>query len=624
MPPTAAQNIRTSITGFDINFRYFALGDYFTKIADLSIFTADAAPTGWTISGNSITTTTPWTEITSDVAFEGRLTEDWTDGTISFTCDLRGYNYNKTYLASGYAILCLYKITNTTGPVSSDTEWILHWLGVIDANTRVDDYQHGDTWSITIRSAEAAWLTTDAIHLTLGAENVAEDGATVDASSILATPESEVANGEFVGTTVDLSPSNIVDNDMRTLWISQDPPITTGETPDSAQGGTYGSSFKIDEVFCWPVAGYNQTDVWWVEFVYIAGLGSPDLAGGNEFWIWARNAAGDDVIYAPYRVSPNAGLTVAGGDRFILCGNRAKAEAYAGPFHGAAKQIIETKGVSSYAPPANLTTPLSTERTFSLHPTDGYIIFGASNGTNYDAVVWGNPTLPALYASTSGWIGDSVIAPAADSGHSIRRYPSCGGKDESGTGTTDSNRNWDWKEEYYPRPGDKWTPNTPQWLKVTLRKHETLLTEDAAIGAEVLKISDTYGWPDTGDGIIEGETFTYEVDGATLTLDAGLSDPHANGAALYPYADSQAQWGWLTNSLILKRPIGKPNIMKGRVYISHEDGCGNPNLDDLTDAAWESDYDHNYSFNATISETDPGKAPPISEDAAIKYILQLG
>ena len=404
---TAAQIANTTATAFDVGLRYFASGALYTALtaAHLANFTRHGAAPAL-LSG--------WTELDT-VAFEGSLTHDWTENAVTWAARLRGWSYDAALLAPGFAIACTYRITRS----GYDSGWLLDWVGVIDANDRRDDYRKGAAWAVTVRSAEATLLTTDAAYLVLGAENVAEDGASVSASSTLATPEAEAGTGEYVGTTITLSPDYVVDDDMRTLWISQDPPNLTEEAVSTTAG-----SFIIDEVFAWPLPGYDAADVWWLEL--LCPLGISDLTGGDNYWVWARNADGDDVVYWPAQVTPNAGVGVGTGERLILCGRRTRAEAYCGGFHSAA-QAVELSGVRCFPAPTTQDDDgdwiwdYTTVKHFSLHATDGYILFGKYTSTNYDMVVWGNPTLPTYYSNALGWTGGGFNPPAAKSGYSIRR-----------------------------------------------------------------------------------------------------------------------------------------------------------------------------------------------------------
>ena len=67
---------------------------------------------------------------------------------------------------------------------------------------------------------------------------------------------------------------------------------------------------------------------------------------------------------------------------------------------------------------------------------------------------------------------------------------------------------------------------TPQWLKIELREHETLLSAAVDAGDTTLPVSSSYGWPVTGTGIIEGDTFSYTADGNDLLLGAGIASGH--------------------------------------------------------------------------------------------------
>ena len=149
---------------------------------------------------------------------------------------------------------------------------------------------------------------------------------------------------------------------------------------------------------------------------------------------------------------------------------------------------------------------------------------------------------------------------------------------------------------HFRGPARSGTPIRRSGSKLELREHETLLSAAVGAGDKTLPVSSAYGWPVTGTGIIEGDTFSYTVDGNDLLLSSGIAGGHAEQAVLYPTVGGVTQTGWLVNRVVLKRPPGLSNLATGRCYLSHNTDCGTPDLDDIGDVTWESDYDWNAAY----------------------------
>ncbi len=575
LPPNADAVANTTAPMFDIRLRYFASGTQFTALTDLADFNTTTYPTTWTVSGETITPAAPWVEITNLVIHDGSWEQRWDNSVISMTTSLRGNNYNATYLAPGCAIACFWRITRDT----YDSGWLLFWLGMIDSGEFVVEYKNGLAWKRSICGVEGSIETTDAPRLIAGVINMAED-ASVTASTTLAVPESEANNGEFIGTTANVEPGNVVDGRSGTAWISQDAPITIGETAVTTTGYPV-----IDEVFNTPIAGYSRGSTWWIEIYHPGNAGSIDFSARDVSLITINSSGEYATLSFKYPagdiVTDNNSYTLEDGERCIICADQRVFEAYTG---GAidAKFVLEAK---SFGTLEYLDTGLAysdTYRLFDLAATDGFVIlYLPENGGTYDVVKWGSPTLPTRIPAAH-WTGPGIsITPLP--GQSLRRSPS----------GTDTNTAADWIAENYPRPGAKWTPSTPQWLLLELREHESTLDIDVVASTTTLTISEgTTGWLDSGTGVIEGDTFNYTGrDSNILTGVTGLIADHPRGAPLYPLdVNNEAQTGWCIVGGKIKRRPELSTIKRARVYISPWSNCRTPNIADLEDVAWETDY----------------------------------
>ena len=240
------------------------------------------------------------------------LTDIWASAPC-WSTELQGENYDEDYFAVDRAVMCLRRIVR--GAYNSG--WVVWWIGCIAAGEWRDDYRLGAQWQRSVRGTDVTLRLTDAPRLTAGRINIAED-ASATASTTLATPSVEAANGEFVGTTANVGASNVVDQRLNTVWISQSPPSsTTASIAYNAQVP------KIDEVFFKPVAGFDPDRAWWVEIVNAS-------TNSTVVSIW-------DMLFVTYTALgahvatrfPAAG-ELEPGERLVICGNRATFEAMTG------------------------------------------------------------------------------------------------------------------------------------------------------------------------------------------------------------------------------------------------------------------------------------------------------
>lgn len=574
MTLTQTQLDNTSAASFDVRLRFFADGMDFDVRTDLTGYTADAAPAGWTISGDAITPGGAWTEITARVAGDVTYTYEWSEGQMTWQAALRGWEYDAALLGAGKSVLCLRRMTRPATALSAayDTGWVLWWLGVIQDGGWKDDYKKGGPWQRTVKSVDATLALTDAPRLTVGRLRV-EEGAGVTASSTLATPAAEAGNGEFVGSLANVEPGNVVDGRTASVWISQDPPVTEAEPT------AYWPGPLVDEVFNEPVAGYSRARSWWVEIVnpYVYPLEFGAKSGKpSSYGLYARNAAGQNVVMQ-FVTDKTTSMILQPGDRLVVCGHQQTFEAITGGAN-VARFVVEAISKPVFVAAAD-GAPTTTEAEFDLHPTDGFVVVGTpwdaiGWGTYWSGVKWGTVTMP-----WATWVGAGVSLAGIQPGQSIRRKP-------SGTNTTSAA---DWAIEPYPHPGAKWAPALPQWLRVELREHVSTLGADAAAGATTLTIDEgTTGWPAAGDGVIEGDTFSWTGRAAgSLTGVTGLASGHVQGAVVYPTrSDGEAMTGWRSLDALVKRLPGRSKIKRLRAYTSPFGDCRTPD-----DELWTADYD---------------------------------
>lgn len=601
MTLTAAEVANTVADAFDVRLRYFAASKLFTTLTDLADFrVVDAAPNNWIVSGDNITPTASWSEVTSHIHHNGSFTATWSGGQITWQATIGGNSYQAEYWGAGQAICCLRRIVRG----AYDSGWVLWWIGVCEAGRSADDYRKGGQWQRTVRGIEATLELADSPRLVVGNVNVLE-GATATASSTLATPGDEAGNGEFVGVTAAVDASNAVDGRRGTVWIAQNAPSLTGESLASAAG------LKVDEVFNHPVAGYNRSTAWWVEIVNTSGgaieIGSKVDSNGNRVWTnWALYALNSDGQTAMVQFVPrnsDTELSIGEGERFIVCADRRIFNALTGGASGA-KHVLETKALGPVAPDGDLKWT-DTYRKFDLKPENGWVIVGtrydeSTLNRESDGVKWGTVTMADENGTSPGlniwaqWSGAGVNIGSIANGQSIRRSP---------TGT-DTHAAADWTIEPFPRPGSKYDEDAPEWLQLVTQAHTSTLGENISAGANTIIINQgTLGWPVSGNGVFDNaDEFAYT--GRTATALTGVTGvgAHTAGAALWPLDNNdEAMTGWYCARLeVYRRNEQAGAISRARVYLSPYTDCATPE-----DANWETDYAVALSYQRFVGPIPP-------------------
>lgn len=584
---------------YDVGLRYFALGADFKTLTIANNFPVTGDPVGWNVGTTQIIPAPPWIEVTDSIHFNGAFDYEWNDNKITWSATLQGQNYNATYFGAGKALLCMRRTTC----VGFDSGWTLWWLGCIEAGGYTDNYKHGMNWQRTVKGVDATLKTTDAPRLVVGKTNLAAD-ASVSVSTTLAVPAEEIPNHEFIGATANVEGNNIVDERLNTLWIAQYPPSVIADTLPLYHNTQ--AQLKIDELFFSPVTGYDPRKTWWFEIVSMAdkmSFGSGAFANG---WIATLNA--DGVPVAVHLSGFTSELNF--GERVVVCANRKRFEEYTGGANGA-MHIFETDTLPECYRIINYTqfsNPLpdtyydtihldtSVRMSFTPNPVGGYLYltpYYAQAFRDLDGIKWGyNEPLPSGARESFIWQGANIPLPAT--GQSMKRKPSGGGVQTGyGSNNYDSNTAADWVLSDYPRPGDKYEANQFEWALLELKAHTSTLSALAGSTVNQLTFDEgVEGWPASGIGVIEGDTFTYsERSSSALEGVTGLVDDHVVGALAYPYYNNLAQTGWLVSSLEIKRPLGLAYLKRIEVYFSPYANTDSPDGTNASSIDWQGSYE---------------------------------
>ena len=589
MTLTANQIANTTADQFTVRHRYFAANALLNTLT-LADYQVGPGPIGWTVSGDTITPATGWTEITRLIAWEGEFIDQWRDAQRTWSVNLSGQDFSASYFGLGNAIACFVRYTRGV----YDTGWTLEWLGAVDRCERRDDYRAGDLWRMTVGSLNVTLEVHDAPRLVAGKINLAT-GAGLDTSPTLTSATDEASSGEFVNTTVTIADTNMIDGSMATLWISQNVPTIEGEGAAAAH--------RINEVFFKPVAGYDASKVWWIEIYNNSGSSTGDNV---TFDILAYTSAGKIA----HVVIPK-GDEQEDGTAIIICANRARAEAYAGSFEYAARvyetDMMETDELVSVGTNESGLAYLVTSGEhcdFDLNTTGGWVFWlykggWLGGGDWHDAVKWGTAVAGPGGDDHSMWTGATIDISGLVGGQSLRRSPAC----------TDTNTAADWVAGI-PTPGHYFSASNAQWVKLELLEHTSTLTDAITSESTTIKFDEgVQGWPASGQGICETDVFDYtNRTGDTLIGVTNISGNHAKGATCHPYVDGLAQTGWFATDVVLRRRPGMPKIKRVRAWFSKY--AGNP--DYTEENFWES---YEEPFPTVVNGTSDVDGT-ISEDGA--------
>lgn len=573
---TATEQANSGATAFDVRLRVYAGPDY--RTLDLTAFAVGSLPPGWASADEP---GDGWTEITDRTTQNGSLTHERSGSALRWRAELNGWNYDAGLLGIGRAILVL-RTSEAAGVTTGPGLW---FVGQVCAGGSQDDCKHGGQWTRTIRGTDSLLERANAPRLTAGPINLA-DGASASASSTLATPEAEAGNGEFMGSTANVGAGNAVDGNLNTVWISADAPTVTGETP------LLGAEL-LDKVFIKPLTGYDQAKLWWVE-IYNGAVGDMRMNGvythslGETIIPWGLEDQAGGVLTWPKEWND----VLRQGQRGIICSSRADFEAYTGGARSAA-WIKEAKS-----------WPLRTGETrLSINPTAGWVrlrvwTVGAT-WHNVDTVAWtADGSAPA--PSVDGWSGAALNAGTLPAGSVWRRSPS----------GNDSHTAADWVADAQAEPGDYAQPGQVEWLPVEPAG------QDAAwerLTGMRLFLTNTTGFPNAGNGVCEGDAFSWTARTRNyLSGVTGLSG-HSQGARVYATDGGVAQTGWPAKRIEIRRRAGLSVIKRLRLYIQ-QTGETAPRMPG--EDGWDTDWDANY-----LSYVWPPKPKDDSTEDCITFSL---
>lgn len=603
---------------FDVRNRFFANVLY--SSIDPTGFTRNAAPTGWYVSGDTITPSGTWVEVTNLINANRsiEINTSLNGSSITWNAKLSGYGYNEGYFGIGRAILCMTRTSKTSeysyfvigqslmGDQYSDLSpntvygidsgWVLDWMGVVINGEYNNDYRNGAEWTRSVGGVNNLLSRINAPRKILTPYNIAS-GKSVDASTTLVNAYLEARNKEFIGTTATVSPSNVTDENIRTPWISDGTPSTVGDTEAKNAGAV------ISEIMLIPAPGWNQKTAWWFEINAVNGPFTPNHRSNEGDCITFTNSRGQVFDFR------NTGWTydLAMGHFGVVCSDRKIFNAYTGGRHGVDWVYdLSTANINEYG--------LGGGFDFWLNPESDYItVYSPANLGMVDVVAWsrdgsvgsdwGDPGhLPSDQWGYRVGSDDDDYYTVLDQAISLNDLGYQPGNSIKRKNTNyDTNRYLDWELCIYPTPGTRLLPQFFEWLHIDLGLVDTTITADSAAGATQLQLSDTIGWTTSGYnyGIVEGEIFSYTgIDGTSLvgipaTGELSLKAPHSSGAICTPAfpADLDRNNLYPVRFIKLMRRDGLPTIFKARIFVSKYEAPTMPDINEPWQVAWMQDWD---------------------------------
>lgn len=260
--------------------------------------TVDGEYSGLHTSGSPVLFWYPLESVLDSPALFEQISENF--AATLWTATVPGNLFPLGILRSDHIVLLQVR-RYAAGAWDSWRNWFWGWLE--GSNIRDDQNRVAD-WEANVVSSAGVLTTTKAPAIKIGLRNLALSGSAT-ASSTLTVADSEIGNGEFTGSDPDLSPAQVLDNKLSTLWISagyigEDNPI---DLPDHIR-----EKIGITQVFISPTPGNPGTR--WIEITAI------EAVTGNHTII----AGWDYVLPIP--------IALEAGDRLLVVENPAAFSAY--------------------------------------------------------------------------------------------------------------------------------------------------------------------------------------------------------------------------------------------------------------------------------------------------------
>lgn len=542
--PTEHQLLNTVTPAYDVQLRYFG-GIVYRSIAASGIATLLASFT------DPDSPETGWTEITDRISYASRITETWRGASITFQAELAGWDYDDTLLETGLSIICFRRIWRPTGTGTAPAgwqSWTVAYIGEIVDKLNKDDYRHGQEWTRTVVGHDHLLSTRNAPRIEAGKMSATE-GAAVAGTGALATPEDERDTGEFVGGRASVALSNLVDDNINTVYISSIVPSgVENPFPDAYWDGATLAS----EIFFRPHPGWSVDRAWWVE-AYNQRANDPTARVGF------RCATHSGGVYTYYDVGNGSGWSgLSAGRCCLFVANRTAFDQLNGSDNISAEWIVD---VSEH---------------MAVHLTDDSAVWVGDQ-----VIAWapGGASRSYEFASYATWDGPTLDSSSCGTGQSLLNTFGSG-----------------WVVNDYPHPGSNGTGFGPVWLKVTLNENVCETLDEVSAASTSIRLDNYLGWVQPASGSKQGSILSNIFEWTSRDATSGLQGvtwisapgaPIPAGTRCYPYENSIAQTGFpITATHLVRRK--QPAIKNYRVYWSPYAARS------YTESGWATDYYDHY------------------------------
>lgn len=540
MTLTEHQQLNTVTPAYDVQLRYFG-GVVYRSIAASGIATLLASFT------DPDDPAAGWTELTDRISYASRVTQTWRGSSITWQAELSGWNYDDTLLETGLTVLCFRRIWRPTGTTTAPAgwqSWSVAYIGEIVDKVNKDDYRHGQEWSRTVVGHDHLLSTRNAPRIEAGKVR-GTDGASVTGTGALATPEDERDTGEYVGGRASVALSNLVDDNINTVYISS---IIPGGISNDFPGAYWDGGTLVGEIFIKPYAGWSVDRAWWIE---VYNQRSQDATARVAFQC-ATHSGG---TYTYYNVgNGSAWPNLTSGHAGLFVGNRTAFDQLNGSDNIGAEWIVD---ISEH---------------MTVHLTDDSAVYAGNH-----VIAWAPGGAVRSYSFGDGitWSGATLDSSALSTGESWNNT--------FGSGFVVNS---------YPHPGAYGTGVGPVWLKVLLNENVCKTLDEVTAASTSIRLDNYLGWVEPVSGSKQGSILSYVFNWTSRDATTGLqgvtwvnAPPSAIPAdtRCYPYENSIAQTGLpITATHLVRRKL--PTVESYRVYWSPYDARA------YTESGWQADY----------------------------------
>ena len=517
---------------------------------------------------------TQWVDITNLVTGNLTIGMQERDGIGTWDVSLGGHGYNSRLIQQDVAVLGMWRFRPASGVLATWTDWTVAFLGYLQSVQVEDTSLREKRWTAQVQGLAQYLADSDCPPVYVGKQDLAE-GKSVKVSSTLSDPWAEKDSGEYVGFP-SLEGANLVDDDMSTLWISQDVPSVTVHP-------THANGLRINEVFLTPRTGLPALQ--WFELFYKWGDDQGDDTLKDTLIVatctnWKSNGDNPTIPETGYVGAWDSKEFDEDGQFLLICSDKAEFERR-WSVYGAEVLDWRDKAVG----------------TFSLNQAAGFLCLLKWDLSRDD--VWWN-TAPADIGGdkTPVWTG-SQLTFADLAGKSLART-------EPGKVTNPSRGAFG--EDTNPTPGG-YDKHEDEYASVDLGEMGHKLTTILLAGDDHLHVDDTLGFTDSGSVMIDAEVITYtgRDDQGEMLTGLGAHGEHAVDAVVKPYEGGVAYNVYQVNALRWRRR----RVLSGGKPVTPTQFCWY--LSDDTspiypdDANWDDDWaDYWLAFPGTFDPRGAG------------------